>query len=266
MSGQRFKTSSKLALSSKVSWLYGVHAVIHALQNKKRTLDKLLILKKNAPELLALLEEKKLDSLLSPTIVDEETFQKILPKEAVHQGIALSASPLPFLTLEDVLKGPEDGPLTLLFLDHVTDPQNVGTILRSAAAFGVDGVGLLEHHSPALTGALAKAASGALELVPLILLKNLAQSMELLKKRGFWCLGLDERGEKLISEVDFSERVIFIMGSEGEGLRRLSREKCDLLVKIPTTPFFPTLNVSISAAVCLYENRRQKMNMITSVY
>lgn len=258
---KKFKSPQKSydAPSSGKVWLYGLHAVIQALNNKNRTFERLILLKKTAPELSLLLERKCPEHLsLSPTAVEDEVFQKVLPRDAVHQGIALLASPLPTPSLEDILDQYPEGPITLLCLDQVTDPQNVGAILRSSAAFGIQGLGLTERHSPPLTGTLAKAASGALEITPLILFNNLAQSLDLLKKHGFWCLGLDENAEQTISEIILPERVVFVMGSEGEGLRRLSREKCDILLKIPTSPLFPTLNVSTSAAICLYENHRQK--------
>ncbi|OYZ36354.1 MAG: 23S rRNA (guanosine(2251)-2'-O)-methyltransferase RlmB [Alphaproteobacteria bacterium 16-39-46] len=244
--------------SSGKVWLYGVHAVMAALKNKKRTFEQLIFLQKTAPELTLLLEKKCPHVSIAPTLVDEDVFQKVLPKDVVHQGIALLTSPISSLSLEDILDQYPQGPVTLLCLDQVTDPQNVGAILRSAAAFGIQGLGLTERHSPQITGTLAKAASGALEITPLLLLGNLAQSLELLKKHGFWCLGLDENADQTLSEANLPERVVFVLGSEGEGLRRLSREKCDLLLKIPTSPLFPTLNVSTSAAICLYENHRQK--------
>ncbi|MBS0186317.1 MAG: 23S rRNA (guanosine(2251)-2'-O)-methyltransferase RlmB [Proteobacteria bacterium] len=247
-----------LSSSSGKVWLYGLHAVLEALKNKNRTFDQLLFLTKSAPDLTLLLETKCPNVSISPQLVEEEMFQRVLPKEAVHQGIALLTSPLPSVSLEDILDQYPEGPLTLLFLDQVTDPQNVGAILRSAAAFKIQGVGLTERHSPPLTGTLAKAASGALEMIPLILLKNLVQSLDLLKKHGFWCLGLDENASQTLDQINLPERVVFILGSEGEGLRRLSRENCDFLVKIPTSPLFSTLNVSTSAAICLYENQRQK--------
>ena len=239
-------------------WLYGIHPVMSALKNKNRIHERLLILKKNASSLITLLEQTYPGLLthLVYELVDEDTLHRNISKDALHQGLALFTSRLPEISLDVFLENAL-GPQTLLCLDHVVDPQNVGAILRSAAAFGIDGLCLTERHSPPLTGALAKAASGALEITPLFFLKNIAQSLELLKKKDFWCLGLDDQALQTLSSVSLPERLVFVLGSEGEGLRRLTRERCDLLVKIPTSPLFPVLNVSVSAAICLYEAQRQ---------
>lgn len=245
-------------------WIYGTHPTLHALQNPRRIFNRLLVLQKNSPEILSFIEKSippEIFKNLRIDIVPDEEFN-VLPKDAVHQGLALLTSPLKDIFLEDLLEENPKGPITLLFLDQITDPQNVGAILRSAAAFEIQGICMTEHHSPGLNSVLAKTASGALEYTPLITLKNLSQSLDLLKNHGFWCVGLDERGNQNLSDITIPERVVFVLGSEGEGLRRLSREKCDFLAKIPTCSLFPTLNVSVSAAICLYENKRQKLKSI----
>jgi 23S rRNA (guanosine2251-2'-O)-methyltransferase len=176
----------------------------------------------------------------------------------VHQGWALEVEPLENADLEDVLRAVEvrQGRATILVLDQVTDPHNVGAILRSAAAFGASGVIVAEHGAPPSTGVLAKAASGALDFLPMVRAVNLARALERLKEAGFWCCGLDESAPAALASLDLGQRVALVLGSEGGGLRRLLRESCDYLARLPTRPELPSLNVSNAAAVALYELAR----------
>jgi 23S rRNA (guanosine2251-2'-O)-methyltransferase len=187
---------------------------------------------------------------LPPEILSAERIAAVLPREAVHQGVALLAEPLPGRALADCADLPE--PALLIALDQVTDPHNVGAILRSAAAFGVQGVILTERHAPGTGGVLAKAASGGLEHVPLIRVVNLAQTLAVLKEWGYAILGLAEDGAVEISAVPPARRIVLVLGAEGEGLRRLTRERCDTLVRLPTKGPIGSLNVSNAAAVALY--------------
>jgi 23S rRNA (guanosine2251-2'-O)-methyltransferase len=170
--------------------------------------------------------------------------------------LAVLVAPLEEPVLEDLLARCGDDALVLA-LDQVTDPHNVGAILRTAAAFGAAGVIVTERHAPADTGVLAKAASGGLEIVPLLRAVNLARTLEQLKEAGFWLYGLDERGDTPIGALDLKGRVCIVLGTEGEGLRRLTAEKCDRLVTIPTQAALAALNVSNAAAVAAYEWVRQ---------
>jgi 23S rRNA (guanosine2251-2'-O)-methyltransferase len=171
----------------------------------------------------------------------------MLGADAVHQGVVLDVEPLPPLALDQVeTRG------LLLVLDQVTDPQNVGAALRSAAAFGASGVILTERHSPPLTGALAKAASGALDIVPVILVKNLAQTLAELGERGFLRVGLAEDADMALEKATLARPLALVLGAEGKGLRHLTRERCDLICRISTQSALASLNVSNAAAVALH--------------
>jgi 23S rRNA (guanosine2251-2'-O)-methyltransferase len=165
--------------------------------------------------------------------------------------VAVRADPLAELGIDDVAEA--EGPGIIVFLDQVSDPHNVGAVLRSAAVFGARAVVVPEHGSPPLTGVLAKAASGALEHVPLVRVTNLVRALERLKKAGFWSVGLDEAGDRPLAELGMSGRIALVLGSEGEGLRRLTRERCDHLARLPSRGPLASLNVSNAAAVALYE-------------
>ena len=186
--------------------------------------------------------------------VPRDILESWLPAGAVHQGLAAKVHPLPDRGIEDVIAEAEGLERAhLMILDQVTDPQNVGAILRSAAAFGALAVVLTERHAAPESGALAKAASGALEHVPLVRVANLARAIELLKKGGFWIAGLATAGLQTLAQAKLSGKVGLALGAEGPGLRRLTREHCDLLVRLPTGGPIDHLNVSNAAAVALYE-------------
>src|SRR5262249_58537628 len=164
------------------------------------------------------------------------------PAGGVHQGIDGLCAPVEEPQLEDLLDRCGEGALVLA-LDQVSDPHNVGAILRSAAAFGVSGLIVTDRHAPADSGVLAKAASGALELVPMVRAVNLARMLEQLKEAGFWLYGLDEHGEAALGELDLAGRAAIVLGAEGEGLRRLAAEKGDRLAPIPTQARLVALRV-----------------------
>jgi len=231
-------------------WLYGRHPVLAALANPERRIERILATKDVA-------ERHAKEFAGRAQILSREELAQRLPAGAVHQGIAVLAAPLEEPQLEDVLARCGEAAMVLA-LDQVTDPHNVGAILRSAAAFGVAGVIVTERNAPADTGVLAKSASGALELVPLVRAVNLARALDQLKEAGFWLYGLDENGEAPIGSLDLAGRVCIVLGAEGEGLRRLTSEKCDRLVTIPTSQALAALNVSNAAAVATYEWARRK--------
>lgn len=225
---------------SKSYWIYGQHAVQAALLNPSRKIER-VVASSNAVKQLAMGERK-----LTPD-TDIRQLDRVLPKDSVHQGVAALVQALPEPELEDVL----DASL-LLILDQVTDPHNVGAILRSAAAFGAGAVIMTEDHAAPENGALAKAASGALDIVPLIRITNLSSVLDTLKANDFWCVGLDGKTDKFIADAKGFKKKALVLGAEGKGLRRLTAEKCDLLVKISISPAMESLNVSNAAAVALY--------------
>ncbi len=235
-------------------WIYGRHPVLAALANPERRVFRLLLTQeaaeRSATELAA----------LSPSppqaeLVTRERIAERLPAGAVHQGFLAAVSPLPDAAIEDIIALAGEQALVLA-LDQVTDPHNVGAILRSAEAFGAKGVVVTERHAPEETGTLAKAASGALERIPLVRVVNLARALDQLKQAGFWILGLDERAERTLADANMDGRLVLALGAEGDGLRRLTVERCDLLVRLPMRGAMPSLNVSNAAAISLYELRR----------
>lgn len=245
-------------------WLYGRHAVAAIIANPERRVRRLVSLRDSAPDAAALAGAAlaRMPATPSPEILPREAFEALLPESAVHQGIAILADPLPDLAIEDILARADAAAKNnaanqiVLLLDQVSDPHNVGAVLRSAAAFGALAVILPEHGAPPVTGALAKAASGALEHVPLLYVVNLARTIDRLKSAGFWCAGLDEAAERTVAELRLSGRVALVLGAEGDGMRRLTRERCDLLGRLPTQGAIGSLNVSNAAAIALYELRR----------
>jgi 23S rRNA (guanosine2251-2'-O)-methyltransferase len=233
-------------------WLYGVHAVLAALENDERLIRRILITRE-ARETLG----DRLPRLSAqPETVDRTKLDSLLPPGAVHQGIAMLTDPLDDPGVESLkdMRDEDAKREVVLLLDHVTDPRNVGAILRSAAAFGARAVIVTDRHAPEATGALAKAASGGLEVVPLIRVTNLARALDLLAEYGFWRVGLEMETDKSLAEaVSDIRRVALVLGAEDEGLRRLTREKCDFLAKLPMTGAVESLNVSAAAAVAMYE-------------
>ncbi|WP_408906080.1 23S rRNA (guanosine(2251)-2'-O)-methyltransferase RlmB [Nguyenibacter vanlangensis] len=227
-------------------WLYGLHPALAALGNPERRIRQILATEEGEAALRARLTAPL---PMQPQRTDRTRLEALCGRDAVHQGIAVLTDALPSLAIEDVTGRP--GPV--LVLDQVTDPRNVGAILRSAAAFGAAAVVVMERNAPDETGALAKAASGALEIVPLLRVVNLARTLETLKTLGFWVVGLDAGGGVLNGAAFGQRRVALVLGAEGDGLRRLTREHCDEIAGLAMPGEMESLNVSNAAAVALYE-------------
>lgn len=239
--------------------LWGRHAVAAALANPRRGIVAIHATARSETALREILDglpPARRGALPSPSIRDGRDLAESIPPDAVHQGLVVVGRPLPAILLEDLADGLGDGDSGLLVvLDQVTDPHNVGAVLRSAAAFGASGVIVQNRHAPPADGVLAKAASGALERVPIIEVTNIARALDLLKDSGFWCIGLSGDGETTIDQVRMEGKIALVLGAEGPGLRRLPRERCDVVVRLPTSDAFGTLNISNAAAIALYEAR-----------
>src|SRR5579863_2608091 len=223
--------------------LYGWHTVTAALANPARRIRKLL-LTENAQRRLA---EENIDTRIAPEIVRPNLIDQRLGPDAVHQGLLAEADPLPSPDIDTL---PEGG--IVLVLDQITDPHNVGAIMRSAAAFAVKAIVTTARHSPEATGVLAKSASGALELVPLVTVQNLARALAEMNDRGFMTVGLDSQGEQNLNEVALRQPLALVLGAEGKGLRQLTRETCSVVARLDLPGEIKSLNVSNAAVLALY--------------
>ena len=245
--------------------LYGTHAVAAALANPSRRCHRLIATQEGAKLLVERIDARVLPLaarglLDAPQIVSRQDLAALLPDGAVHQGVVLETAPLPAVDLASACRGIAqgvNGARMVVVLDQVTDPHNVGAIMRSAAAFSVGAVVVQDRHSPQGAGALAKAASGALETVPLARVVNIARSLIVLKDLGFWCLGLDPDAPEPLAAVSVKAPLALVLGAEGQGMRRLTRERCDLTARIPMPGSMASLNVSNAAAIALYEVARE---------
>lgn len=249
MSKRKHKNSHKprknIADSSQTQ-IYGSHAVRAAVENPDRRIKRLLVTQNAANDLQPAIDARN----LPVEIKSAAELAALLPKDAVHQGMILETDPLPEPELETLAASGKP----LIVLDQVSDPRNVGAILRAAAVFGAGGIICPRRNSPPPAGALAKTASGALEVVPMLTATNLVRSLEKLHQLGYMSVGLDERGEMLIDAVPTDRPLAIVMGAEGPGLRRLTRETCDMLARLPVADDagFATLNVATATAVTLY--------------
>ncbi len=231
-------------------WLYGLHAIDAALGNPARRLRRLILTEEAEAALVA---RRAQPWPLAPERSDRARIDQLLGRDAVHQGAALLADTLTTPLLATVLEKP--GPV--LVLDQVSDPRNVGAVLRSAAAFGAVCVITQDRNAPEETGALAKAASGALETVPLLRAVNLSRTIVALKAAGLWTVGLDAGGKALSGPALAERRVALVLGAEGPGMRRLVRETCDEVAGLAMPGSMESLNVSAAATVALYELARR---------
>jgi 23S rRNA (guanosine2251-2'-O)-methyltransferase len=241
--GPNPKFRSRLRDTDSPALLYGWHTVKTALENPRRHFRRLLATE-NAARRLA---DDGVKLPLAPEMVRPDTIAARLPPDAVHQGLLAEADPLPSPAIEDL---PADG--IVLALDQITDPHNVGAILRSAAAFGVKAVVMTARHSPEATGVLAKSASGALEYVPIAEVANLARALEGLKARGFLLIGLDSVGTDELAALPLASPLALVLGAEGKGLRQLTRTTCHHVARLDLPGAIKDLNVSNAAALALY--------------
>jgi 23S rRNA (guanosine2251-2'-O)-methyltransferase len=228
-------------------WLYGRHAVEAALANPQRSCHRLFA----TAEARARLGAGAARTGLEVMTVERAEIDRRLGTDAVHQGLALSVAPLPRLDLRRAC-APEPGRNLVLMLDQIGDPHNVGAILRTAAAFEVRAVIMAERRAAPLGGAVAKAASGALDLVPVVEVVNLARALDELAGLGYWRVALDGHADQPIDAAPVAENLVLVLGAEGEGVRRLVREHCDFSVRLPIAPAMESLNVSVACGIALY--------------
>ncbi|SER01688.1 23S rRNA (guanosine2251-2'-O)-methyltransferase [Faunimonas pinastri] len=230
------------------SVIYGWHSALAALRNPARRILSVLATA-NAAQRLA----EEIPDFRAPEPVEAREIDRLVGGDAVHQGIAVVVEPLEEKDLDELAEGK-----LVVVLDQITDPHNVGAILRSASAFGADALIMTERHGPADSAVMAKAASGGLEHVAIVRVKNLARTMDELGELGFLRLGLDSEHADPIESVAIDGPVALVLGAEGKGLRRLTREKCDRLVRLDMPGAIKSLNVSNAAALALYAVNRQR--------
>lgn len=223
--------------------LYGWHTVTAALANPERQIRKLFLTENSARRLA----DENIDTRVPPEIVRPQTIDQRLGPDAVHQGLLAEADPLPSLDIDALA---QEG--IVLVLDQITDPHNVGAILRSAAAFAVKAIVTTARHSPEATGVLAKSASGALEMVPVVTVQNLHRALGELNDLGFLTVGLDSEGSEDLGAVALREPLALVLGAEGKGLRQLTRETCSVVARLDMPGEIKSLNVSNAAVLALY--------------
>tara|TARA_R110000850_G_scaffold2230_27_gene11053 strand:- start:2146 stop:2892 length:747 start_codon:yes stop_codon:yes gene_type:complete len=228
---------------------WGRHAIEAALDNPNRVIKKISITR----EALATLE---IPSDIAVVISDVADLGRVIPRDAPHQGMVADVDPLPDIWLGDILEQQSDRPL--LLLDQVTDPHNVGAILRSAAAFDAAAIVTQDRHAPPESGALAKSASGALEIVPWVRVVNLSRALDEIAEAGYWRIGLDGDAADELESAMGPGKLALVMGAEGEGLRQNVAAHCDALARLPMSPRMESLNVSNAAAIALYAEYTRK--------
>lgn len=252
------KTKKNVSSSKNNSLLiYGKHPVEAAVRNKHRLISQVFACSENAEFVKKLLSDNHRTST-QLNIVQRKEIDKLLPPDAVHQGVVAFSQPLDWGAFEDfyeILAQKESA--KVLVLDQVTDPQNIGAIIRSCAAFNADALIVQDKNSPQETAAMIKASAGTIELVPVLRVVNLTRALEQLQKIDFWVLGMDGKAQMTLDKIKKPSKVALVMGSEGSGMRRLVQEACDEIVKLPINPLVESLNVSTAAAIALYEFSRE---------
>ncbi len=232
-------------------WFYGIHAVESALLNPERKKYQLLVNQEWTTSY------KVPSNEIEPQYVSRKVIESKLPLTAVHQGLALLVAPLPHVPIETICKNSNDNSVVIV-LDQISDPRNIGAIMRTASAFGASAIIVTDRYTPETTASMAKAASGALDRIPVVRVTNLSRSLVLLKKAGFWLAGLDANASQTISQANLGGKIAIILGAEGSGLRRLTAQNCDYLIKIPMDASSNSLNVSVAASIALYEVYRNR--------
>lgn len=244
------QNKEKSSDSIKNYYIYGKHPSVAALTNPKRKIIEIFCTQD------FFVEHKKLIETYNYNVVDNFHIKNLLPRDALHQGIAVRTKAIA-TNIESIDLTDEN--IKIAILDQITDPQNVGAILRSAAAFGIKAIIMTHDNAAEENGIMAKTSCGGLETVPLIKVTNLKSTIDILKKHGLWIIGLDGKAKEFITPKVMSGKICIILGSEGSGMRRLTSENCDLLVKIPIDASMESINVSNAAAIVFYETYKSKL-------
>ena len=259
----RKSSQSSVVANGRGIWLYGKHPVFLALQKKRREIFEIIATKNSVNELEKFLQEKNLHNYAAKIkLVDGHFIDAIIGEGQIHQGLALNCSALPSKSqnnlldeLEKIKQRGEKLP-TLLIMDQLRDPHNVGAIIRSACAFGVDKIIFPEHNFPKESAVINKTSSGMIENVDLFLVVNLSNLMAKLKELGYWCIGLAGEATELVDKIQEYKNIALVVGSEGEGIRDLVKKNCDLLMKISISDKVESLNASVAASIALREIAR----------
>lgn len=246
----RASAGAERQTSNRSLRLYGVHPVAAALANPARRCHRLTATASALEDL-----RERLDGALEREglVIAEATrdeVARLLDDGVTHQGLALDVAPLPRPSFDEICVS--DGAPRLLLLDRINDPRNLGAVIRAAAAFEAGAVIVPDRHAPEISGDMAKAASGMLELVPLVRVANIARAIEMLQRRGYWCIGLDGGATQTLASAKPDGAIALVLGAEGAGLRRLTRERCDVILRLPISDAVESLNLATAAAVALY--------------
>lgn len=240
----------------KTYLMYGKHSCLAAINNPKRKIYNIFVTSGFANEHQNLLTNLKYE------ILSNNELYAMVGSDATHQGIIIKTQALEAKNLKNLTSDKVDA--KFLILDQINDPHNLGAIIRSAAAFGIDGIIMPQDNSPKEGAVIAKSACGMLEKVDLYNVVNLTTTIKQLKEDGFWVIGMSADAKDDISSADLTGKIALVLGAEGKGMRRLTQENCDLLVKIPINPEAESINVSNAAAIACYEARRQKLLIKTT--
>ncbi len=257
------KKKSREVVGDQTIWLCGKHPIFSILQKKRRKIFTILVTQNTSSELEDFLQKNSLTNLKPLVkIADNDKIETLLGKNQVHQGFAINCSALPTKNqhqlLEELYKLPQGTALpTLLLLDQISDPHNVGAIIRSAISFGATKIIFCDHHAPKENATIVKASAGTIEAADLFVVTNFSNLFEKLKKIGYWCVGLAGEGTTPIEKIKEYKNIAIVVGSEGDGIRDLVKKNCDLLTKITIDTQVESLNASVAAAIALYELARK---------
>jgi len=241
---------------NSIFWVYGYHATIAALRNPNRRKNELLL---TSDAQKRIVQEKGLEIIneVKQKILTRVEIDNLVGKNINHQGICLSVEKIQKRTIKEFLSVQDENNSTLVLLDQLEDSQNVGAIFRSALAFNINGILLTESQSVNENGFIAKSACGGLDKVPFTYISNLSSAIKTLKDNGYWVYGLEGKANKLIDEIDFPNKTVLVLGSESDGMRKITSSFCDELIKIKISDELESLNVSNTAAVAFYHLSRK---------